>query len=192
VVDYEHLDPTDEDSALDFIKQRRDFIDGVVVTGGEPMVNGEVIGFLERLKGTGLSIKLDTNGYNTDILMEILKGRLVDYVAMDIKTSLEKYSVASGRIVNTERTVESIRAIMAAPIEYEFRTTCVPRLVERQDVEEIALLIRGAKRYVLQQFSCEVTLDPSYMKISPHPREKLEEFRNLAQRYVKVVRIRGI
>jgi len=152
-----------------------------------------LIGFLGKLRETGLSIKLDTNGYNTDMLMEILERGLVDYIAMDIKTSPEKYHIASGRRIDTDRILNSVHTIIESPIEYEFRTTCVPGLVERRDIESIAHLIQGAKQYYLQQFRpCEPMLDPSYMRLSPYSKGKLEEFRVLAQEYVKVVDIRGI
>jgi len=193
VREYEHLAPMDEDSVLDFLIRRKGFVDGVEITGGEPLINGkELIVFLGKLRKTGLSIKLDTNGYNTDILGDILRSGLVDYIAMDIKTSPAKYRIASGVEIDTDRILSSIRAIMASSIKYEFRTTCVPGLVKRRDIETIAQLIEGAKQYYLQQFRTdEPTLNPSYMKLSPYSKEKLEAFRNLAQVYVKSVGIRG-
>ena len=167
---------------------------GVEITGGEPLINSkELIGFLGRLRETGLFIKLDTNGYNTDMLMKILRKELVDYIAMDIKTSVGKYHIASGRRIDISRILNSIRAIKESSIKYEFRTTCVPGLVEREDIESIAQLIKGAGQYYLQQFrSDEPTLDPSYMKVAPYSKERLEKFRNLAQVYVNSVGIRGI
>jgi len=191
---YEHLPPIDEDWGLAFLRQRKGFIEGVDITGGEPLINGkELIGFLGRLRETGLSIKLDTNGYNTDMLMKILRKGLVDYIAMDIKTSVGKYHIASGRRIDISRILNSVRAIKESSIKYEFRTTCVPGLVEREDIESIAQLIKGAGQYYLQQFrSDEPTLDPSYMKVAPYSKERLQEFRDLAQVYVNSVGIRGI
>ncbi len=191
---YERLPSIDADSVLAFLKRREGFIDGVVITGGEPLLNGSnLVEFLGKVRNTGLSIKLDTNGYSTDVLREILKSKVVDYVAMDIKTSLEKYHIASGRKINANKILDSIRAIMEASIEYEFRTTCVPGLVGREDIEDITSLIKGAKRYYLQQFRADnPTLDPSYMRIVPYPKEKLEEFLNVAQEHVTSVGIRGI
>ena len=191
---YERLSSIDEDLVLDTIRKRKGFIDGVEITGGEPLINSkELIGFLGRLRETGLFIKLDTNGYNTDMLMKILRKELVDYIAMDIKTSVEKYHIASGRRIDISRILNSIRAIKESSIKYEFRTTCVPGLVEREDIESIAQLIKGAEQYYLQQFRPdEPTLDSSYMKVAPYSKERLEKFRNLAQVYVKSVDIRGI
>lgn len=183
-----------EDSVLASLRRRKGFIDGVVITGGEPLLDGvELLPFLGRVREMGLPVKLDTNGYNADLLVTILKNMAVDYVAMDVKSSLGKYERASGRPLNTGRIVTSIQAIMGSSIEYEFRTTCVPGLVESDDIEEIGRLIKGAKRYYLQQFRTgEPTLVPSYMEIAPYPKEKLEEFLDIARTYVKVAGIRGI
>ena len=181
-------------AVLDSLRKRKGFIDGVEIPGGEPLINGkELVAFLEKLRRTGLAVKLDTNGYDMGMLVEILQAGLVDYIAMDVKTSLEKYHVAVGRKIDTGRIVGSIRAIMESGLEYEFRTTCVPGLVEREDVESIARLIAGARHYYLQQFKTdEPTLDPSYMRIAPHPPETLAEFQRTAQKYVRAVAVRGI
>jgi len=188
------LSSVPEDSVLDLLRFRRGFIDGVVVTGGEPLMHGEELTrFLIRLREMRLSIKVDTNGYDADTVQELVVGGLVDYVAMDVKTSLEKYHVAAGRRVAVNRIQRSIGIIMGSSIEYEFRTTCVPGLVERADIQDIARLIKGARRYYLQQYRADrPTLDPAYMKLSPYPGEKLEEFLCIVRAHVKWAGIRGI
>ncbi len=192
--DYDSLDCKSSEAVLDDLERRKGFIDAVVITGGEPLINGsELIALLSKLRETALSIKLDTNGYNTNMLRKLLEAGLMDYVAMDIKTSIDRYEVAAGLELNTDRILNSIQLIFESSIEYEFRTTCVPGLVDSVEIESIARLIEGAARYYLQQYRVEQpTLDPSYMKLSPYPAEKLESFKTIAQKYVKSVSIRGL
>ena len=166
----------------------------MVITGGEPLINGsELVALLSKLREMDLSIKIDTNGYSTDMLCMVLEMGLVDYIAMDIKTSIDKYAVAVGLELNTDRILNSIKVILESSIEYEFRTTCVPELVDSKEIESISRLIEGASRYYLQQYRVEQpTLDPSYMKLSPYSAAKLESFKTIAQKHVGSVSIRGL
>jgi pyruvate formate lyase activating enzyme len=191
---YKQLDVISSETVLDDLKKRKGFIDAVVITGGEPLINGsELIALLSKLRQMDLSIKLDTNGYNTYMLRNLLELGLVDYVAMDIKTSIDRYAVAAGLELNTDKILNSIEIIRESSVEYEFRTTCVPGLVDSREIESIACLIEGAARYYLQQYRVEQpTLDPSYMKLPPYPAEKLESFKVIAQKYVNYVSIRGL
>ncbi len=190
---YGALPSVSEESVLDLLGRRKGFIDGVVITGGEPlMYREELTRFLARLRETRLAIKVDTNGYEAETVQELVLSGLVDYVAMDVKTSLEKYHMAAGKRVAVDRIRKSIRIIMGSPLEYEFRTTCVPGLVEKADIQAIAELIKGARRYCLQQYRADrPTLDPAYMKLSPYSGKELEEFRNTAQPCVESIAIRG-
>ena len=192
--DYDSLDYKSSEAVLDDLQRRKGFVDAVVITGGEPLINGsELIALLSKLREMDLPIKLDTNGYNMDMLRKLLEAGLVDYVAMDIKTSIDKYAVAAGLELNTDRILNSIQIILESSIEYEFRTTCVPGLVDSGEIESIARLIEGADHYYLQQYRVEQpTLDPSYTKLSPYPGEKLEKFKTIAQKYVNLVSIRGL
>ena len=194
VKEHEQLPVLPEGRVLDFLKQRKGFIDGVTLTGGEPLLNGgEMLVFLRKLRQTGLCVKLDTNGYETDTLVEVLKSGLVDYVAMDVKAGMDRYHTAAGRAVDTGRLRRSVRVIMESSIEYEFRTTCVPGLVEEEDIESIGRLIAGAEHYYLQQFKVvESVLDPSYAALSPYPKDRLEKFLGIARAHVKWAAIRGI
>ncbi len=191
---YESLDYKNSEAVLEDLGKRKGFIDAVEITGGEPLINGsELIALLRKLREMDLSIKIDTNGYSTDMLRMVLEMGLVDYIAMDIKTSIDRYDVAVGLELNTDRILNSIKIILESPIEYEFRTTCVPGLVGSKEIESIARLIEGAAHYYLQQYRVEQpTLDPSYMKLSPYPAEKLESFKAIAQKYVTSVSIRGL
>lgn len=137
--------------ALAWLKTRRGFLDAVVVTGGEPTLQPDLIDFLRMLRSTGLLIKLDTNGTHPDVLAAILEEGLVDYVAMDLKAPAEKYESFCGAAVNQRALDRSISLIMESGVDYEFRTTVAPQLTE-DDVLAIARRICGARRYVLQQY----------------------------------------
>jgi pyruvate formate lyase activating enzyme len=191
---YEQLDVISIESVFKHLEQRKDFIDGVVITGGEPLLNRKgLTTFLGKLQEMKLAIKIDTNGYNTSLLRELLMLRMVDYVAMDIKTSIDKYHIAAGMNIDTARILASIETIRKSSIEYEFRTTCVPGLVDSREIESIAQLIEGAAHYYLQQYRVEEPmLDPSYIKLSPYSSVKLESFRAIARKFVSTVDIRGL
>lgn len=142
----------DDDEIFEFLSKRRRMLEGVVVTGGEPTINKDLILFLSRLKALGYSVKLDTNGYLPDVLKAAVESGSVDYVAMDIKTSLDEYSRLSGVETDTSRIEESIDYLLSGKVDYEFRTTVVDPLHKRENFEKIGKRIRGAKRYFLQSF----------------------------------------
>lgn len=150
------------------LQAKRDWLDGVVVTGGEPTIHSWLAELLERIKALGYPLKLDTNGSRPEVLRDLLLWRLVDFVAMDIKTSFEKYDQACGTRVDTEAIRESINLILDSGTDHEFRTTVVPEYVEEADILEIAGYIPGAKRYVLQQFSSKKTLAAEMSKVRPY------------------------
>jgi len=179
----------DEADVLDDIYDRREFIDGITLTGGEPLLQEQLVPFLEKIKNMGLLVKIDTNGYMPEKLGEMIKNRLVDYVAMDIKSSFEKYSKATGIEIAVNRIFKSIEVIMDSRIGYEFRTTAVPGLVEAEDFHKIGENIEGAFLYVIQQFENKNTFDKKYLDITPYPNRQLEEFSEIMQKYVRKVKI---
>ena len=185
------IDPND---ALSTIAQRRGLVDGVVVTGGEPLIHsGALIALLRRLRDSGLAVKLDTNGYEVDALREVLVMGLVDYVAMDVKTSLDKYEAATGRVLDSGRIIEAIAAISGSGIDHEFRTTCVPGLVELDDARSIASLLGRNERYLLQQFrATPAVVDPSYADLKPYSVDTLRSFADAARPLVGSVALRGV
>ena len=174
------------------ILARKGFIDGVVVTGGEPTVYPALPELLATLKSMGVKVKLDTNGYNPAALDLLIGGGLIDYIAMDIKTSLPKYDLAAGIKVEKERITASVELIQKSHVKHEFRTTCVPGIVDIQDVEAISAWIGSGEDYTLQQFQPENTLDPECRKITPYLRQTLEEFREIAGRNVASCRLIGV
>ncbi len=177
---------------LDEINKRKDFIDAVVITGGEPTLQDDIENFLLKIKETGLSIKLDTNGYLPEVIERLLKADLIDYISMDIKTSTDKYAFACGVNIDINRIIRSIDIIKNSGINYNFRTTCVPDIVNEADIEKIAHLIKDANLYILQQFSNEKTFDTNYQEILPYEESVLEKFAQIAGKYVKKVKINNI
>jgi pyruvate formate lyase activating enzyme len=175
-----------------FLSRRAGLVDGVVITGGEPTLQGGLIPFLRRVREHGLDVKLDTNGYRPDVLAALLDEGLVDYVAMDVKASLKKFPLLAGRVdLDVARLEQSIALLRDNGFSYEFRTTVVPGLLDEGDVEDIARWIAGAERYVLQQFRPLRTLDPALEMVTPYPLERLQVMAECAGRWVAHVAVRG-
>jgi len=144
----------DLDDIRAHIKKRKGIIDGVVVTGGEPTLSKGIVGFLEELRETGISVKLDTNGSRPEVLREIIGKGLVDYLAMDVKSSLEGYNKAIGHKTFDENTVmKSIKYIRDSGVPYEFRTTLVKELHPEIDIMGVGALLDGSDKLVLQQYN---------------------------------------
>lgn len=143
----------EESSVLEFIESRKTVLDGVCITGGEPTLQKDLPEFISKVKDIGISVKLDTNGTAPETLQYIIDNRLVDYIAMDIKTSLEKYPIAVGvESFTTDKIKRSIDMIMLSEIDYEFRTTVSRGIVELEDIDDICKTISGCKAYYLQKF----------------------------------------
>jgi len=183
-----------EDDVVGSLLRRRSLLDGVVVTGGEPLVHGdELPALLRRLRDAGFAIKLDTNGYEVGVLSKVLTSGLVDYVAMDVKTSLTKYSEAAGRSIDPQRIVSAVDVIRGCGLPHEFRTTCVPGLVEREDVVAVATMLGSRERYYLQQFCPgDAVLDPAWRDVKPHAPSVLRSFAEAASGLVASVAMRGV
>lgn len=192
VLSPEKVDTLESNQTIETLKGRKNFIDGVVITGGEPTLSWNIISFAQAIKNIGLLIKLDTNGCRADVLKELIGRELIDYVAMDIKTSFDKYEEAAGVKVETKRIEESIELILRSKIDYELRTTVVPGIVEEEDIKKIGERVKGAKRYALQQFVNKNTLDESFSQRKPYEAEQLKNWASILEGYVEEVLIRGI
>ncbi len=187
-----HLPDIEINELLQGLEMRRGFVDGVVITGGEPTLQADLTAFLAKVRRLGLAVKLDTNGYRPDVLGTCLQQGLVDYVAMDIKSSLPKYDQAAGVTVDRELLLQSIQLLLHADIEYEFRTTVVPGLVNAEDVQAIVALIAGAKRYYLQYFLPAATVGWGEQAPVGSPSHKvMQQMAEIASRVVAEVGIRG-
>jgi len=180
------------DSIFSFLERRKGLLDGVVVTGGEPTLQKGLIDFLRRVKVMGFRVKLDTNGSRPQVLRVLFAENLVDYVAMDVKTSPGLYSPVLWDRVAPEVLKESIGIIMGSSITYEFRTTCVRPFTDERTIAEIVSCIEGAARYVLQPFKASRTLDPTFFSGENPAIEQitLQEFKGLADAFVRECVIR--
>ena len=179
-----------EPEFFDFLKNRRGLLEGICVSGGEPTLHQDLPDFLAKIKKLGFLVKLDTNGSRPDVLENLISKNLVDYLAMDIKGPLEKYH----KITKTETDLEKIHqsTCLARKFpDYEFRTTVVPGLHRKADFLSIARWLEGAKKYFLQQFRPEDTLDPAFGKIRPYSDEKLAEFCQIIKPYFEVCEVRA-
>ena len=178
-----------EEAFFNFLQSRIGFLDAVVVCGGEPTLQPDILDFIGKIKHMGFLVKLDTNGWNPEILREALEGNLVDYVAMDLKHTPEKYHTLAGVRVDIDRIFESVDLLLASNIEYEFRTTVIEGHHTIADIEEIAKRIHGAKHYYLQNYRAGKTLDPAFHGRSFLSRDLLM-LKKVAQRYVRHAAIR--
>jgi pyruvate formate lyase activating enzyme len=137
---------------LDYLNDRRGKLEGVVITGGEPTIQEGLVDFIARIKKMGFAVKLDTNGSHPEVLSSLLKLNLLDYIAMDIKSSLAKYSQVTGCACDTAKIRESIDLIVKSSVPYQLRTTLVKGFCSKKDLCDMRLLIKGANHYVLQPF----------------------------------------
>ena len=181
----------DAGGVLDFLASRRGLLDGVVLSGGEPLLQPDAADFLAEVKAMGFAVKLDTNGCHSDALAGILDRRLADYVAMDIKNSLEKYPWTVGVPgFDTAPVERSARLLMEGPADYEFRTTLVRPFHEVGDMETIGRWLRGARRYYLQAFVDSGDLVGG--GCAPFTPEEMEGFLQAARPFFQSAALRGL
>ena len=180
-----------EEEVLAFLKKRQGLLDGVCVTGGEPLINKDIGDFLSKVKELGFKIKLDTNGTNPALLKELVSQNLVDYVAVDIKNSPEKYAETVGlKSFDMSSINETVNFLMTGSVDYEFRTTVTKQFHTEKSMEEAARFIRGAKRYFLQNFVDSGNLIGS--GITGQSKEEMEKLLSVVKKYVPDSCLRGI
>ncbi len=178
LVDPERFGPVfSEKEVLSFLKQRIGKLDAVSITGGEPTLQHDLEGFIETVREMGYSIKIDTNGSLPDVVERLIKRNLVDFLAMDVKGPLEKYSRIVGVDVNVKDIQRSISLIKDSGIEHEFRTTVVRSLLDLNDLLAIAKLLKNAKSYVLQSFVPVKTLKSAFLKEKTYSPAEFSFFR---------------
>lgn len=175
-----------ESQIFDFLGRRKGLVDAVVISGGEPTVQADLIEFITKIKKLGYLVKLDTNGINPHILEQLFERQLLDYVAMDLKCSLEDYSKVCGTKVNTQNIQKSVDSIIQSGIDYEFRTTLIPEITA-DEFEKMLKTIIGAKNYYLQKcnFSDSAVL-PFF-----NARANAEKFQNMSKNVVQNCLLRG-
>lgn len=173
-----------EREVLEFLSTRKGMLDGLVITGGEPTMHDDLLRFMKKVKKLGFLVKLDSNGTRPLILKEAIRKKLVDYIAMDIKSTLSKYSQTVARPVDAVAIRKSIQLIMKSNIEYEFRTTVIKALISPEDFHEIGREIHGARRYYLQKFVPTRILNPQFKKKVTYSDEEFRSFQKIMNTYV--------
>lgn len=189
-----HVDPADdipEEEVLAFLRKRARVLDGVCITGGEPLLAPELEDFMRKVKEIGYLVKLDTNGSHAERLRFLVEQGLVDYVAMDIKNTPEKYAMTVGiEGYSPDNVIRSADYLMRGTIPYEFRTTVVREFHKRADFEEIGRWLKGAERYYLQGFVDSGNLIQPGLR--GYTREIMEQALVIVRKYIPAAQIRGM
>ena len=182
-------DEIGEESVLSFLKKRVGVLDGMCVTGGEPLLQKDIADFLRKVKALGYLVKLDTNGTFPDRLQALLEEQLVDYVAMDIKASPDNYDNAAGVAADLDKIRRSVELLKESGVDHEFRTTTVKGIHTAADFEAIAQWLKGEERFFLQQYKIadDMIGDP----FESFEKAELEAFADIVRQTVKTVAVRG-
>lgn len=174
------------EEAITLLLKRRQWIQAVCISGGEPTLSQGLVDFVVKLKERGFKVKLDTNGSRPRVLKNMLESDLLDYVSMDVKAPPEKYSLLSGVEVDLNEIKKSIELIIHYGIDYEFRTTLVPGLLSPDDIFSIGRWLAGARRYVLQQFrTADTLIDPGFGRMESCKKHSLGDMAKVLQMYFK-------
>lgn len=177
------------DEILDYLKKRQGVLDAVCISGGEPTLMPDLEEKIRAIRDLGYLIKLDSNGYNPNVLKDLVGKGLLDYIAMDIKNSKLKYSETCGVDIDLSRIEESVRFIMSCGVNYEFRTTIMGEFHDYSDIQSIGEWIQGAPRYFLQKYvDGETCIKRHFREI---PLQKAIEFKEIIKAYVGFVGFRG-
>ncbi len=183
----------DENEIMKHLIRNKQFIDGICITGGEPTLYLSLTNFLTKIKALGLKVKLDTNGTNPDMLINLIEKGLVDYVAMDIKSCLDKYKEACGSDIDLKKIQESVEILKSSKIDYEFRTTVVPGIFDKNVLIRICQWLQGSKRYFIQQFENKNELMNSELnEVKPFLPEDIRKFVEIAKPHFRVCEARNI
>ncbi|MDD3172656.1 MAG: anaerobic ribonucleoside-triphosphate reductase activating protein [Herbinix sp.] len=173
------------------LQKRTNILEGVCISGGEPTIYPDLPEFIKDIKALGFKVKLDTNGTNPALIKALVKESLLDYIAMDIKNSKDKYALTSGNpIINLDLIDESVAYLLTSPLDYEFRTTIVKELHTKEDILSIGEWIKGAKAYYLQSY--QDSGDILAPGLSSHTKETLTHFAMLLAPFVGQVSLRGV
>lgn len=176
--------PIPEKDILEFLESRKNKLDAVVLSGGEPTIYPELPEFIRTIREMGFLIKLDSNGSNPDLLSKIINEKLVDYIAMDLKSPLEKYKDITF-YDDIDKIKKSIDLIMNSGIPYEFRTTVIKSLLSIEDILKIGEMIKGARLYALQKFRKSKAVDESFLNSETYSDEEFEKIKEELEKLVK-------
>jgi pyruvate formate lyase activating enzyme len=179
-----------EEEVFSFLEKKKDQLDGVVISGGEPTIQKDLIDFIKKIKKLNYFVKLDTNGIHPKIIQSLLDDNLLDYIAMDIKAPFEKYNRVIGISTNIENIKKSIDIIINSDIDHEFRSTIISDVHTENDIISMAKQIKCAKLFVLQKFRAEKTLCDTYRLKKPISDKTLQSLKKVLQQYVKTCQFR--
>ena len=177
------------EKVFNFLDKRKGKLDGVVVSGGEPTIHPDLIDFIRKIKEKGFLVKLDTNGTNPVVVEKLLEEKLVDYIAMDVKASKEKYNELTGVKNNYAAIKHSRDLIKNSDIDYEFRTTVVKGFHDEEEMRKIAQFCRGAKMYSIQNFRPQKVLDQGFKKFNGFTKKELATFKTIAEEKIEKVQV---
>ena len=176
------------DYITDFLDSRKDWLEGICITGGEPLIHRDIGDFLSFLKERGLLVKLDTNGSFPSQLEDLIAKNLVDSIAMDVKAPLERYEEVTKTKIDRKKIRKSIDVIMVSGVEYVFRLTAVPGLIDEEGMKDIGRMLAGAKVFQIQQFVPVNTLDPAFERLKPFKRDGIRALGQCVEEFVSEVR----
>lgn len=179
-----------EEEIIDFLEKKRKWLDGICISGGEPTLHDGLVDFIKKVKKENFLVKIDTNGTNPKMIKELIDNKLINFISMDIKASLDKYSDIANVEVNKEDIQKSVELIMNGDINYEFRSTILPKLHSGEDIKKMGEWLKGSKKFVLQQFRPKICLDKKYEDEKAFTREEMEKFRKLLEPYFDEVELR--
>jgi len=184
VIGHRKMPEIPKQTIFKFLKKRKNLLDGVCITGGEPLLQKDIAEFIVKIKKLGFAVKLDHNGSMPEKLEYLMHKKLIDYIAMDIKGPLNHYQKITKSQIKPETIKASIDLITSSGIDHEFRSTLVPALHSVQDVVNMAKLIQNGKRYFLQNFKNQKTLDPKFKKYKPFTRNELKRLAKKCSKYI--------
>jgi len=180
LVDESKIDPNsiDESEVLEYLREKKNILDGLVISGGEPTLCDGLIDFMRKVKAIGLEIKLDTNGYRPDVLKKVIDEKLVDYIAMDIKNTFKKYSLTVGlKNFDVDKIKESMNLIRRSNVAYEFRTTIMKEYHSVDDIKDMRNMINKNEDLILQQYK-KSDLQLSEKEFSFYTLDEMNGFRD--------------
>lgn len=195
VINHGEMRHISQERVCSFLEERSFLLDGVCISGGEPTLQENLPGFVARIKSLGLKVKLDTNGGRPEIIEALARAGLLDYIAVDIKAPWHRYPMIAGAEEEVPRIKKTVLFLLNNELEvdFEFRTTVVPGLLDEEDMVEIAGQIGGCKKFVLQQFRPQTGLmDPALETVKPYSPEIMERFAAACKRHVQSVILRGL
>ena len=185
VLPEQFLEPIPVETILGWLATRRDKLDSVVISGGEPTIHAELPRLAQALKGLGFLVKLDSNGTNPAMIEVMIDTGVIDFLAMDIKGPLSRYSEIAARPIDTDAIQQTIQLVLARGLDHEFRTTIVKSQLAIDEFTQIGALVRGAKRFALQRFRPGATLSPQFAHEETYSDDEFIKIQKIMERYVE-------